>query len=69
MIFEIGGKCPACGRVYAIGMDASHLLNREQDKGIIQVAHCPKCRDHPLLVMISKYKLVSIINVKKFPGD
>ena len=69
MVIEVGGKCPTCGRVYAIGMDASHHLTKEHDKGVIQVAHCPKCRTHPLLVLISKFALLSIIQVKQFPGD
>jgi hypothetical protein len=65
MVIEIGLQCPACGRVYSAEMDDYKPVDRGTAKAV--VIHCMKCKNHPVLNLITQYELRNLKEVKEFP--
>lgn len=63
MEFEIGLLCPACRRVYQAKFDNEVTL----DGGGATTLHCPQCKPHPVLNIITRYKVKELKVVKKYP--
>lgn len=62
MTKDLGLLCPGCNSVFQLDVD----IDGVSDEGATTV-HCPKCKNHPALLLLSKYKTMVFKGVKQYP--
>jgi uncharacterized protein YbaR (Trm112 family) len=62
MSLDLGLLCPSCNRVFQLDVNTE-----EADETGATTVHCPVCKNHPALLLLTRYKTLIFRGVKQYP--